>query len=174
MTLNSGALSLIHLQPVSGRFYRYIRTRFAKDPLSMVGALQNGGRYNVVYSFGALYLGIDRTTCEAEVSNGIAAGLRFKTGAFTAWDYDVNLNGVVRLDQAEIQAAIGVTQAQITIPGDHWTASAIGEPLYNRGDVEAIMAPSAHLATGTCLDVFLDRVRSPSKVKPGSALSTWP
>jgi RES domain-containing protein len=174
MRVNTGALYTVAADAVRGRFLRYIRTRYAADPLSMYGAINNGGRYNVAGLFGALYLGFDRETCEAEVSHGIAAGLPFKAGAFTVWDYDVSLNSVVRLDRDAVRAAVDVDLAEITIPGNHWTASGIGEHLHKRGDVEGLVAPSAHLKEGLCLDIYLDRVKSSSRVQPVSTIAIWP
>jgi len=136
--------------------------------------MSNGGRYNVATLFAALYLGFDRRTCEAEVSQGIAAGVGFKKGAFTAWDYGVKLEAVVRLDESAVQTGIGVTQSEITTQGNHWTASGVGEHLHKRGDVEGIVAPSAQLVGGKCLDLYLDRVKAESNVTPGSRLGTWP
>jgi len=133
-----------------------------------------GGRYNVAGLFAALYLGFDHETCQAEVSQGIAAGVPFKIGAFTAWDYSVELSTIVRLDAASVLARLGITKSDITIPGNHWTASGIGEHLHKRGDVQALVAPSAQLANGLCLDVYLDRVKMPSYVKAASKLGIWP
>ncbi len=151
-----------------------MRTKFGDEPMSMKGSLISGGRYNVQGLFGALYLGFDRETCEAEVSQGIAAEVPFKRGAFTAWDYTVDLSDVVRLDDDLILNQLGISRQDITIPGNHWTASGIGEHLFIRGDVEAIVAPSAHKDEGLSLDIYLDKVNSNSKVKQLSKLGTWP
>jgi len=162
-------------KPIKGTFYRYIRTKYADEPLSMLGSQRNGGRYNVAGLFGALYLGFDRKTCEAEVSQGIAAGIDvLKKGAFTAWSYAIELHAVVRLDGKSIQKQIGITQADLTIKGDHRTASGIGEHLHKRGDTEGLVAPSAQLKDGKCLDIFLDRKKETSKVLPKRKLRTWP
>jgi RES domain-containing protein len=174
MELNTGAIYTLPTAPLSGTFFRYIRSRYAQNPLSMEGSLENGGRYNVAGLFGALYLGFDRRTCEAEVSHGIAAGVPFKKGAFSVWDYTVQLRSVVRLDESTVQAQIGVTEADITIRGNHWTASGIGEHLHKRGDTEGLVAPSAQLAGRKCLDIYLDRVSAPSLVTPTNQLGTWP
>ncbi|MBX9720406.1 MAG: hypothetical protein K2X81_03330 [Candidatus Obscuribacterales bacterium] len=97
------------------------------------------GRYNVAKLFAALYLGFDRQTCEAEISSGIAAGVPFKTGAFTVWQYKTNLQEVLRLDKDDTLNEIGITSLDITKLGDHWTASGIGEHIHNRGS-EGIVA----------------------------------
>lgn len=151
-----------------------MRTKFGDEPMSMIGSLISGGRYNVRGLFGALYLGFDRETCEAEVSQGIAAGVPFKSGAFTVWDYTVDLSDTVRLDENLILNQLGITKKEITIPGNHWTASGIGEHLFTRGDVEAIVAPSAHKDDGLSLDIYLDKLKSGSTVKELSKLGTWP
>jgi len=132
-----------------------MRTKYGDKPMAVVGSMKCGGRYNVAGLFGALYLGFDRETCETEVSQGIAAGVRFKNGVFTAWEYDVEL-------------------ADITIQGNHWTASGISEHLHKRGDIEGLVAPSAQHKGGLCLDVYLDRIRTRSHVTPKTNLGTWP
>jgi len=127
MQVNTEALESLQSEALTGTFYRYIRTRYADKPLSTNGAFVNGGRYNVAGSFAALYLGFNLETCEAEVSQGILAGVPLKRGAFTVWEYEASLSFVVRLDDPAIQAQIGVTDKDITISGNHWTASQIGE-----------------------------------------------
>jgi RES domain-containing protein len=172
--VNTGALYTIGAVPVSGTFFRYVRTKYGDEPMAIVGSLLNGGRYNVAGLFGALYLGFDHDTCQAEVTYGIAAGVPFKRGAFTAWDYSVDLNSIVRLDDGGIQAKLKITRAEITIPGNHWTASGIGEHLHKRGDIQGLVAPSAQYLKGLCLDVYLDRVIAPNHVTPASKIGTWP
>lgn len=173
MKVRTDALYKVQTAPIQGTFFRYIRTRYSDEPLSMHGSFENGGRYNVAKLFGALYLGFDRETCEAEVSQGIAAGVQFKAGAFTAWSYDADLQTVVRLDDPGIQNELEIQPSDITVQGDHWTASEIGEHLHKRG-VEGIVAPSAQQQDGLCLDVFLDRVKARSHVTPKEKLGTWP
>lgn len=140
----------------------------------MAGSFQNGGRYNVAGLFGALYLGFDHETCQSEVSSGIVANVPLKKGVFSAWEYSVSLQQVISLTDAAILAKLALTRDEITRPYDHWTASGIGEHLHKRGDVEALEAPSAHLETGRCLDIFLDRLQEPSIVRPIEMVGTWP
>lgn len=172
--MNTDELYKIGGEPIQGTFFRYMRTKYGDEPMATVGSMVNGGRYNVAGLFAALYLGFNHETCQAEISQGIAAGVPFKKGAFTAWDFSVELSSAIRLDLATTQDKLGITTADITQPGNHWTASGIGEHLHKRGDVEALVAPSAQLVTGLCLDVFLDRVNKPSFVNPTSKLGTWP
>lgn len=124
-----------------------------------------GGRYNVAGSFGALYLGFTPAVCEAEVTRGILAGLPVRAGSFVLWQYNVRLSHVVRLDQAETRNHIGVTEADLTIPGDRKWGSLIGEPLFRDG-VEGLVAPSAQLTDGKCLDIYTDNLESSSHVNP--------
>lgn len=175
MHVKTGALYTLKPSRITGTFYRYIRTKYGDEPLSVVGSLRNGGRYNVAGLFAALYLGFDTKTCESEVSQGIAAGVPFKVGAFTAWDYDVALVSVIRLDDPTVQSELQVNNADISIQGNHWTASGIGEHLHKRGDVEGLVAPSAQHKGGLCLDIYLDRVQpNDSHVTPKTKLGTWP
>lgn len=165
MHVNRDELDKVAPQKIDGSFYRLIRTRYANEPLSMVGSLLEGARYNVAGMFGALYLGFDSDTCHAEVTQGILAGLPVKKGAFKLWEYAVALQRIIRLDDPSVLSAIGVTIDEITVPGHRETASLIGEPLYKR-KVEGLVAPSAQRRGSLCLDVFQDHVKLPSYVNP--------
>lgn len=167
-------LQTLKAEPLKTEAFRYIRSRYADEPLSTVGSLKHGGRYNVTQSFSALYLGFSEEVCQAEVSAGILSGGILKKGAFVAWKYHTDLKKLVRLDEEATLSRLGITKQDISIPGNHWTASVIGLPLFERGDVEGLVAPSAHLEDGNCLDIFLDRVRTPSSVKPVAQMGTWP
>lgn len=126
MHVNLDELNKLPPQKIDGNFFRLIRSRFANEPLSMVGSILEGGRYNVAGSFGALYLGFDSETCHSEVTQGILAGLPVKKGAFKLWEYAVALKKILRLDDPNILIVIGVTVNEITIPGNRQTASLIG------------------------------------------------
>jgi RES domain-containing protein len=165
MYVNRDELDKVAPQKIDGSFYRLIRTRYANEPLSMFGSIAQGGRYNVAGLFGALYLGFDSETCHAEITQGILAGLPVKKGSLKLWEYSAELQKVIRLDDPDILSAIGVTVDETTIPGNHQTASLIGEPLYLRR-VEGLVAPSAQRRSSLCLDVFLDHVKLPSFIKP--------
>jgi len=165
MHVNRDELDKVAPQKINGSYCRLIRTRYANEPLSMFGSFVQGGRYNIAGLFGALYLGFDAETCHAEVTQGILAGLPVKIGAFKLWEYDVALQKIIRLDDPTVLTSIGVTVDEITIPGNHQTASLIGEPLYER-KMEGLVAPSAQRRGSLCLDVFLDHVKLPSFVKP--------
>ena len=164
MPVNSLAIATVPTQSIEDDFYRLIRTKYANEPMSMFGAIKQGGRYNIV-GFGALYLGFDPDICHAEVTQGILAGLPTKKDAFKLWQYKVKLQAIVRLDEKSVLHELGVTTAEISIKGNHETASTIGNPLFKRG-VEGLVAPSAQKLGGLCLDVFLDNVKSPSNVQP--------
>ena len=174
MSFKSDELQTLKPEPLTKEAFRYIRTRYAHEPLSTVGAFIHGGRYNVTQSFSALYLGFSEEVCQAEVSAGILTGGKIKKGAFVAWKYQANLKKVVRLDKQTTLNRLGITRESISIPGNHWTASSIGLPLYERGDIEGLVAPSTHLEGGNCLDIYLKRLTTQSFVKPLARVGTWP
>jgi hypothetical protein len=66
-------------------FYRYMHTKYGDKPMTVVGSIKCGGRYNVAGLFGALYLGFDRETCETEV----------KRGSLPGWDLRNDIEGLV-------------------------------------------------------------------------------
>lgn len=173
MSLKTSSLYSVKTEPISGEFFRYIRTKYANAPLATDGSMQNGGRYNVAKLFAALYLGFDKETCEAEVSFGIAAGVPFKKGAFTIWKYNANLQEVLRLDTDTVLTELGITSSEITEPGNHWTASGIGEHLHKRG-IEGLVAPSSQRTNGKCLNVYLDNLKSKHNLVANTVLGKWP
>jgi RES domain-containing protein len=60
MLVNPESLAALKTEPFQGKVFRYIRRRFAEEPLSTKGSLDNGGRYNVAGQFGVLYLGFQK------------------------------------------------------------------------------------------------------------------
>ena len=54
--------------PIESNFYRFLKIQFIKDPLSGLGSLRYGGRYNYKNEFEVLYLTSDPETAVAEGS----------------------------------------------------------------------------------------------------------
>jgi RES domain-containing protein len=168
-------LASISTEPCSGTFFRYIRKRYAEDPLSTTGSLEHGGRYNLKGRFGALCLGSSAAICQAEVSQGVLTGGTLRQGAYVGWKYTIDLQHCVNLNSNLSLKAPGLNRQQLTVRGEHeWTANNIGLPLYERKDVEALLVPSACLTEGHCLDVFMDRLLTHSQVKALQKTGTWP
>jgi hypothetical protein len=97
-----------------------------------------------------------------------------KKEAFIVWKYRVELSSTVNLNSESVLNKLKLQKQQLMIPSNHWTASQIGLPLYERRDVEGLIVPSAHLEDGQCLDVFMDRVFQDSEIKPFEKTGVWP
>lgn len=150
--------------------YRLIPRLHAAEPMSMVGSIIRGGRYNLKNVFGALYLGTETETCELEVGG---AGDPLNPDAYFLWRYSAIVNNIIHLT-ADVCSEIGVTPEEITVPGDHQWAESIGFPLHER-EIEGTLRPSAaNPPNGESLDIFLDNLKTKSFIFPLELLSSWP
>jgi RES domain-containing protein len=62
----NATLSATPLVTYSGYTYRVIEDRWRNDPMSAIGALQSGGRYNAPRTFSLLYTANSRITAFKE------------------------------------------------------------------------------------------------------------
>lgn len=161
--------------PLRGTFFRSIDARYLlASPLSALGSLLFGGRYNHVGWFEALYLADTPHTALFEVehiykdSDGKVAGRRMAPRALLSIDAD--LQHVIDLRQPEVQAALEIAESDLLAPwklaqarGEYPLTHLLGAAARAAG-IEGIIAPSARSSEGFALVVFPDRLRSGSVV----------
>jgi RES domain-containing protein len=135
----------------------------AHDPLSGMGALLNGGRWNPPQSFATVYLGLDIETVVDEFHR-MAARQGLTVDDFLPrrlYRVRVRLGSVLDLRAPEARAALSLTDSLLR--GDDPSAcQGIGEAADYLGR-EAIVAPSA-AGPGTILAVFLSRLGAESSL----------
>jgi RES domain-containing protein len=138
--------------------------------LTAVGAVLNGGRWNVPKLMPALYFGNDPSTAMAEVyaeakRNGYAAAY---VKPQTIVPYTLDLKQVLDLRVAQARTAIGVSiKAMIACPwhadqlaGNEPLTQAIARAAFELG-IEALIVPSARHVGGSNVVVFPAKLLNP-------------
>lgn len=168
------ALTALPLVPLTGTFYRLIHARYAETALSSVGSFKYGGRYNPPGTFEVLYLADSPITGLQEVNAlfRVASGLIPVRGApRIVLSVDCRLSGVLDLRSGEVQEALATNLQELT---GVWAASPpevpaptqrLGRALYEYGEAEALLAPSARDPRATNLAVFPDRLGETSLLR---------
>lgn len=168
------ALRTLPLLPFTGTFYRLIHAKYAETALSSVGSLRYGGRYNPSRAFEVLYLADSPVTGlqEVNVLFRTDSGLLPVRGApRIVLSVDCRLSGVFDLREERVQQALGTNPQELT---GMWVTSTpeapaptqrLGLSLYEHGEVEAVLAPSARGPGATNLAVFPDRLKETSLLR---------
>ncbi|MBA3876935.1 MAG: hypothetical protein C0498_08365 [Anaerolinea sp.] len=133
----------------------YRHTAPTYPPLSGDGARRKGGRWDPPDSFPVAYTALDVATVDRELDRtarraGMTSAMM---GPRRLATIRVRLSRVLDLTNADVRAALDVTEADLT-GEDPAVPQAIGETAHHLG-YEAILAPSA-TGTGQALAIFLD------------------
>jgi RES domain-containing protein len=156
----------------SGYSYRVIEDRWRNDPLSAIGALQNGGRYNAPNTFNLLYTANSRVTVFKETQ------ALFDTDDGQLRDVprnpelvltlEVTLLYVLDLTDSTLCAKLGTSREELvsTTPsrfvlnaqGKTTPTQNLGTACYLTERISALKVPSAAHLDGFCLDIFPDRL----------------
>lgn len=151
--------------PLEQTFYRVIHAKYATTALSAVGSYRFGGRYNPAGTFEVLYLADNPVTALEEVeallrTDGDLSGI--KGPPRIVLSVECTLQHVIRLDEAVLQA-LNLTLDDVTAPwreslrrGQTPVTHEVGRISFERGDVEALLVPSAKNPVTQNLAVFPD------------------
>lgn len=166
------------LQPhaLAGTAFRAVNLRHVETPLSAVGSVLTGGRYNAKGTFEALYLAENPTTTLLEVQFAASSGGRFVAqphDPYVVFSVAFRLQRLVDLHDPRNLAQLGLSPTDLQRPwrlkqarGEPVLTQKIGRALFDLGH-EGLNYPSATDGTAN-LAVFPDNLR------PGSALEiTW-
>ena len=165
-------LNTAPLVSYSGYSYRVIEDRWRSDPLSAMGALQNGGRYNAPGTFSVLYTANSRITAFREVQalfdtpdGQLADAPRNPELVLTL---EVTLLCVLDLTDAGICASLGTSREELVsltpsrfilnAQGKNTPTQELGAACCASDRVSALKVPSAAHSDGFCLNIFLDRL----------------
>jgi len=156
----------------SGYSYRVIEDRWRNDPLSAIGALQSGGRYNAPGAFSLLYTANSRITAFKETQ------ALFDTEDGQLQDVprnpelvltlELTLLCVLDLTDPNLCAELGTSAEELisTMPsrfilnsrGKTTPTQDLGAACYLSQRISALKVPSAVRSDGFCLDIFPDRL----------------
>ncbi len=165
-------LNTTSLVTYSGYSYRVIEDRWRNDPLSAIGALQSGGRYNAPGTFSLLYTANSRITAFKETQ------ALFETEDGQLRDVPRNPELVLTLELAllcvldltdpDLCTRLGTSCAELvsTTPsrfilnaqGKTTPTQDLGAACYQSERISALKVHSAAHADGFCLDIFPDRL----------------
>jgi RES domain-containing protein len=156
----------------SGFTYRVIEDRWRNDPLSAIGALQNGGRYNAPGTFSLLYTANSRITALKETQalfDTEDGQLRdVPRNPELVLTLEVALLCVLDLTDPALCAKLGTSGEELvsTTPsrfilnslGKTTPTQDLGAACHLSERISALKVPSAAHADGFCLDIFPDRL----------------
>ena len=160
------------LTSFSGYGYRIIEELWRHDPLSAIGAFENGGRYNPPRAFPVLYTAGSRVTALRETQ------ALFDTADGQLGDaprnpellltLEIAVHAVLDLTQSDLCAQLGTSREELVSPtpsrfilnarGKTTPTQDLGAACYASKQISALKAPSAANPDGYCLDIFPDRL----------------
>lgn len=159
--------------PLEQTFFRVIHAKYAATALSAVGSLRFGGRYNPAGNFEVLYLADSPVTALEEVEALLRSGsdLRGVKGPpRILLSVECRLQAVIDLEES--LTALNLQLSDITTPwrdslrrGERPVTHTLGRLAHERGDIEALLFPSAKNPETFNLAVFPDRLLKGSSLR---------
>ena len=164
------ALENAPVQPFSGFAYRVIAERHRDSPLSAIGSVRSGGRYNAPNTFPVLYCADSQVTALLEVEALFATADGKLKGAPRAPDLIFSLRcelaRVLDLTDEIFLRELGTTRNELIslIPsrfilnarGEITPTQTLGAACSFSGRISAMKVPSAANLDGYCLDILPD------------------
>jgi RES domain-containing protein len=158
------------LIPYSGFTFRVIADKWRDSPLSAIGAVQRGGRYNIPNAFPVLY------SADSQMTAMLEAEALFTTpdGQLKGVPRDPDLILSIRCDLLrvldltvdDLYEDLGTTREELVSStpsrfilnarGEETPTQQLGSACSYSGNVSALKVPSAAHPSGFCLDIFLD------------------
>ncbi|MGC2504299.1 MAG: RES family NAD+ phosphorylase [Silvibacterium sp.] len=158
------------LTPYSGFSYRVIADKWRDSPLSAIGAVQRGGRYNAPHTFPVLYSADSQLTAllEAEAlfttADGQLQGVPRDPDLILT--IKCSLERVLDLTVPTLYDALGASHAELvsSIPSrfilnarnEETPIQQLGSACSHSGRISALKVPSAAHPDGFCLDILID------------------
>jgi RES domain-containing protein len=165
-------LNTAPLVTYSGYSYRVIEDRWRNDPLSAIGALQSGGRYNAPGAFSLLYTANSRVTALKEVQalfdtpDGQLADVPRNPELILT--LEITLRRILDLTDAALCAALGTSREEliseipsrfiINAQGKTTATQNLGAACHLSQRISALKVPSAAHSVGYCLNIYPDRL----------------
>jgi RES domain-containing protein len=164
------ALENVSVEPFSGFVYRIIAERHRDSPLSAIGSIRSGGRYNAPNTFPVLYCADNQMTAMREVEALFTTADGQLKGAPRDPDLVLSLRcelaRVLDLTDDRIYGELGTNRDELVSPtpsrfilnarGDETPTQVLGAACSFSGRVSALKVPSAAHDFGFCLNVLPD------------------
>jgi RES domain-containing protein len=161
-------LEQARLSQFSGFTFRVIADRWRASPLSAIGALQRGGRYNPPREFTVLYTADSQFTALREVEALFLDEAGELRGVPRDPDLiltlECSLLSVLDLTEAALLEKLGTSYEELTVEspsrfienarGQTTPTQQLGSASFRSGHISAIKAPSTANQAGFCLDIF--------------------
>ena len=155
--------------------FRLVHIRYSQEPLSSIGSLRVGGRYNIHNQFPALYTSDTPITALRELESLVetAAGLMaVKSPPYLLLSIECHLNAVVDLTELTHQQNLGTNFQESTglwkpmqTQGQDVPTQLLGSTAYNSNKIEALKVSSARDSGAYNLVIFPDRLSSSSSLE---------
>lgn len=156
----------------SGYSYRVIEDHWRRDPLSAIGALQNGGRYNAPGAFFLLYTANSRVTALKEIQalfDSTDGQLQdVPRNPELVLTLEITLHCVLDLTDPDLCAKLGTSREELVsetpsrfilnAQGKTTPTQNLGAACYRGERISALRVPSAAHLEGYCLNIFPDRL----------------
>ena len=156
------------LSTFSGFTYRVIADRWRASPLSSIGALQRGGRYNPPLEFTVLYTADSQFTALREVEALFLDEVGELRGVPRNPDLILTLEcfllSLLDLTETGLLQKLGTTHEELAADspsrfienarGLSTPTQQLGSACFRSGHISAIKAPSAANQAGFCIDIF--------------------
>lgn len=170
----AAALASLPAQPFSGSVYRMVPVKYilSRDnpspPLTSIGSLKGGGRFNPMGTFEILYTSGNPYTVAQEVRfmqerEGVRLPIRKPPQVFLS--IDCNLQRVLDLTNSEFQERLSANLQELIgewriEQGDGKLAPTqeLGLKAYESEQIEALKVPSKHDVDRFNLNIFPDRL----------------
>lgn len=166
------------LTAFSGFSYRVIADRWRDSPLSAIGALERGGRYNAPRTFPVLYSADSQITALQETealfitSDGRLRGVPRDPDLILT--LECTLLRVLDLTVPDIYADLGTSAEELvsSIPSrfilnarnKETPTQQLGSACSRSGRVSALKVPSVANPSGSCLDILLESLVAGERV----------
>ena len=150
-------------------YYRFMAMKYVKTPLSALGSLIVGGRYNFIGMFEILYVAPDpQTSVEETITN---SPFRFPPKVMLT--IEVELQNVLDLGNLQNLAILGIESEKLTLPWrkrqdiDEQEAytQTIGRLVFESKIFEGLLYPSARVTGKYNLAIFPTLLKSGSSIK---------
>jgi RES domain-containing protein len=165
------SLKLPAIKPIAikATYFRFIGLQYLQSPLSAIGSMVFGGRYNYKNSFETLYLAPNSEAAIKESTRGFSMKILPKV----LMSIEVTLCNVIDLGDQSVLNELKINIDELFVPwrkvqninSEEAFTQKLGRAIFACGHFEAIRYPSAMIKNHYNLAVFPERLSKKSTIK---------